>query len=385
MPAKERLRRDHERRPSIPRKSTACRGEKRPVPVIQIGAADRPPEDLHLVTKDGVLELELGEPPASGERSHEPDEHEVEEGSQGAGMLPACVDHARNPGFGAPQGSSSTTMACGPRSQRSTIRGWRSRRPGTPQLPTSIAYQVTGSGPPDIVFVNSAYVSNVELVWEWPFLASFLRGLAARGRLVLFDRRGRDFPTACGERLPTLEARMDDIRGHCCIGRPGFRRGDWCDEIAPIPTPLPGPGFGVRWLPVPARSDHPGGSVVPALRPLLPRRRRAPRRTRHRGRPGSIFRWVQRFAPEFIETARARQHVVGDCWHVEETYVKVGGTWRYLFRAVDQFGQVIDVFLSSPRNREAARRFLQARHGPDPDLTRGGHHRSVPGLPSRPG
>jgi hypothetical protein len=60
-------------------------------------------EDLHLVTKDGVLELELGELPTSGERSHEPDEHEVDEGSQGAGMLPACVDHARNPDFGAPQ------------------------------------------------------------------------------------------------------------------------------------------------------------------------------------------------------------------------------------------------------------------------------------------
>src|SRR6266511_2532090 len=72
----------------------------------------------------------------------------------------------------------------------------------------------------------------------------------------------------------------------------------------------------------------------------------------------TIFRWVQRFAPEFAEAARARQHVVGNCWHVDETYLKVGGTWRYLFRAIDQFGQVIDVFLSPRRNREAARRLL---------------------------
>jgi transposase-like protein len=72
----------------------------------------------------------------------------------------------------------------------------------------------------------------------------------------------------------------------------------------------------------------------------------------------TIFRWVQRFAPEFAEAARARQHLVGDRWHVDETYLKVGGTWRYLFRAIDQFGQVIDVFLSPRRNREAARRFL---------------------------
>jgi hypothetical protein len=47
----------------------------------------------------------------------------------------------------------------------------------------------------------------------------------------------------------------------------------------------------------------------------------------------SIYRWVQRFAPEFAEAARARQHVIGDRWHVNETYLKVGGVWRYLFRA----------------------------------------------------
>ncbi len=73
----------------------------------------------------------------------------------------------------------------------------------------------------------------------------------------------------------------------------------------------------------------------------------------------SIYRWVHRFAPEFAEAAGACRHVVGDRWHVDETYVRVGGTWRYLFRAIDQFGQVIDVFLSARRNREAARRFFE--------------------------
>ncbi len=73
----------------------------------------------------------------------------------------------------------------------------------------------------------------------------------------------------------------------------------------------------------------------------------------------TVYRWVQRFAPEFAEAARPRRHVVGDRWHVDETYVRVDGTWRYLFRAIDQFGQVIDVFLSSRRNREAARRFFE--------------------------
>jgi len=72
----------------------------------------------------------------------------------------------------------------------------------------------------------------------------------------------------------------------------------------------------------------------------------------------TIYRWVQSFAPEFAGAARARRHIVGDRWHVDETYVKVAGTWRHLFRAIDQFGQVIDVFLSPGRDASAARRFF---------------------------
>jgi transposase-like protein len=52
-----------------------------------------------------------------------------------------------------------------------------------------------------------------------------------------------------------------------------------------------------------------------------------------------------------------------DRWHVDETYLKVRGTWRYLFRATDQFGQVIDVFLSSRRDANAARRFFHQAIG----------------------
>jgi transposase-like protein len=77
----------------------------------------------------------------------------------------------------------------------------------------------------------------------------------------------------------------------------------------------------------------------------------------------SVYRWVQRFAPEFAEAARARQHVIGDRWHVDETYVKVGGSWRYLFRSIDQFGQVIDVYLSPRRDAKAARGFLERAIG----------------------
>jgi transposase, IS6 family len=77
----------------------------------------------------------------------------------------------------------------------------------------------------------------------------------------------------------------------------------------------------------------------------------------------TVYRWVQRFAPEFAEAARARQHIIGDRWYVDETYLKVGGTWRYLFRGIDQFGQVIDVYLSPRRDSKAARRFFDQAIG----------------------
>ena len=72
----------------------------------------------------------------------------------------------------------------------------------------------------------------------------------------------------------------------------------------------------------------------------------------------SFYRWVQRFTPEFIEAARPCRHAPGDRWFVDETYVKVAGTWTYLYRAVNQYGQVIDVLLSTRRDLAAARRFF---------------------------
>jgi len=54
---------------------------------------------------------------------------------------------------------------------------------------------------------------------------------------------------------------------------------------------------------------------------------------------------------------------VGSRWQVDETYVKVAGRWRYVYRAVDQFGQVIDVFVSPRRDLRAVRRFFQRAIG----------------------
>ena len=72
----------------------------------------------------------------------------------------------------------------------------------------------------------------------------------------------------------------------------------------------------------------------------------------------TLYRWVQRFTPQLVDAARPSRHSGGDRWFVDETYVKLSGEWRY-YRAVDQFGQVIDVMLSERRDAPAAGRFLK--------------------------
>jgi IS6 family transposase len=87
----------------------------------------------------------------------------------------------------------------------------------------------------------------------------------------------------------------------------------------------------------------------------------------------TLFRWVQRFTPLLVDAARPCRHAVGGRWFVDETYVKVAGVWRYVYRAVDEDGQVIDVFVSVRRDIAAARRFFTAAlraHGtPDEIVT----------------
>jgi transposase-like protein len=73
----------------------------------------------------------------------------------------------------------------------------------------------------------------------------------------------------------------------------------------------------------------------------------------------TIYRWVLRFTPLLAEAARPCRHALGDRWQVDETYVKVAGQWRYVYRAIDQFGQVVDVLVSPRRDAKAARRFFQ--------------------------
>jgi pimeloyl-ACP methyl ester carboxylesterase len=76
----------------------------------------------------------------------------------------------------------------------------------------SIAYQVIGQGPFDLVYV-SGWISNIELMWEEPGHARFLNRLASFSRLLLIDKRGTGLSDRVAEsELPTLEQRMDDVR-----------------------------------------------------------------------------------------------------------------------------------------------------------------------------
>jgi len=72
----------------------------------------------------------------------------------------------------------------------------------------------------------------------------------------------------------------------------------------------------------------------------------------------TIHRWVQRFTPLLADSAGSCRHAVTDRWFVDETYVKVAGRWRYVYRAADQYGQIIDVLVSARRDFRAARRFF---------------------------
>lgn len=71
----------------------------------------------------------------------------------------------------------------------------------------------------------------------------------------------------------------------------------------------------------------------------------------------TVYRWVQRFTPLLIDAARPTRHVTGDRWSVDKTYMKVAGRRVYLYRAIDQYGRVIDVLVSEKRDLATTRSY----------------------------
>jgi IS6 family transposase len=72
----------------------------------------------------------------------------------------------------------------------------------------------------------------------------------------------------------------------------------------------------------------------------------------------TIYRWVQRDAPELEKRCKPHLNTTNDSWRVDETYVKVKKVWMYLYRAVDSQGNTLEFLLSATRDGEAAQRFF---------------------------
>ncbi|MCQ4189994.1 IS6 family transposase [Methylocystis suflitae] len=77
----------------------------------------------------------------------------------------------------------------------------------------------------------------------------------------------------------------------------------------------------------------------------------------------TLNRWVVKYVPLLDQQFRARKRPVGVSWRLDETYVKVKGSWKYLYRAVDKAGATVDFLLTAERDRKAALRFLRKAIG----------------------
>jgi transposase-like protein len=73
----------------------------------------------------------------------------------------------------------------------------------------------------------------------------------------------------------------------------------------------------------------------------------------------TIFRWVQRYAPEINRRIRPHLKLAGASYRIDETYIKVGTQWKYLYRSLDKEGQTIEFLLSAKRDIPAAKRFFK--------------------------
>jgi transposase-like protein len=96
----------------------------------------------------------------------------------------------------------------------------------------------------------------------------------------------------------------------------------------------------------------------------------------------TVWRWVQRYAPEINKRVRPHLKMSGTSYRLDETYVKVGTGWKYLYRAIDSHGQAIEFMLSAKRDVSAAKQFfkkvMRADHRRLPFTIGNGKHASYP-------
>ena len=110
---------------------------------------------------------------------------------------------------------------------------------------------------------------------------------------------------------------------------------------------------------LPVRHYLADGTLVSALWPELPGLRINDARTGRQGRPHDDLPLVQAYSPELDQRCRPYPKPTNDSWRTDETYVKVRGKWKYLYRAVDSEGNTLDFLLSAKRNTKAAKRFFK--------------------------
>ena len=96
----------------------------------------------------------------------------------------------------------------------------------------------------------------------------------------------------------------------------------------------------------------------------------------------SINRWAIRFLPLIEKMARNSKRPVGSSWRMDETYIKVKGVWKYLYRAVDKQGKTVNFLLTAKRDMAAAKRFSDKvmRANGDPDkvaIDKGGANKAA--------
>jgi len=73
----------------------------------------------------------------------------------------------------------------------------------------------------------------------------------------------------------------------------------------------------------------------------------------------TIRQWCQKFGQQYAKGLRRRRAQTGDKWHLDEVFLKINGKLHYLWRAVDQYGNVLDILVQSRRNKQAAKKFFR--------------------------